>query len=321
MLSTTPLDPEPMLHRNTLLVPVDIAGGERVAHYAATLAARSGARLLLLHVLDSFTPSLPGPLEETDGEHAHPAQFVRERTDRLAALADEVARSGADVETRVVSHLSAAEAILAVVDEVRPAAVVMGTHARGTAGRFVLGSVAAAVVRRSHAPVLTVRVAAPTPDQAPRRVLVGVDLSPLAVPLVRAVAAWVHETGGVDEVVLCHAVEGGQPRGAYGLGLGAVRRSTFPRSVADARNELDHLVARWWEGPPVRTVALDGPAGRVLLGEAGRTCADLVVVATHGWRGVDLMLVLGSVANRVIRQAACPVLTFTRVSLRRHGAV
>ncbi len=42
---------------------------------------------------------------------------------------------------------------------------------------------------------------------------------------------------------------------------------------------------------------------------------------TRAWRGVDLVHVLGSVAGRVLRQSACPVLTFSRASLRKHGAM
>lgn len=311
-----------MSPQNALLVPLDLVdGAEQVAHYAAALAARSGDRLVLLTVLNSVELGPPSPLHEPDGRHAHPARFEGERTAALAALAEEVARSGVGVETRVVAHLSEAEAVLGVVDERRPVAVVMGTNARRVPGRFVLGSVAEAVVRRSPVPVFTVRIGDGPPPAAPRRVLVGVDLSPLAVPLVRAVAAWAQAGGGIDEVVLCHAVEGGQPRGAYGLGYGSVRRATFPRTVEGARHELDTLAAQWWEGPPVRTVATRGPAARVLLDEAARARADLVVVATHGWHGLDLVLVLGSVAGRLLRQSACPVLTFSRASLRKHGAM
>ena len=308
---------------NTVLVPVDLAdGAERVAHYAATLAARSGDRLVLFAVLDPAARGPSTPSTEPDGGRVPPALSGDEPTAALAALsalAEALRPSGVEVETCVVAHRSSAEAILAAVEERRPAAVVMGTNARAAPGRFVLGSVAEAVVRRSSAPVFTVRVEDGPPPAAPRRVLVGVDLSPLAAPLVRAVAAWAG--AGTDEVVLCYAVESGQPRGAYGLGLGAIRRATFPRTVDGARRELDALAARWWHGAPVQTVATHGPAGRVILAEAERVHADLVVVATHGWRGLDLVLVLGSVAGRVLRQAACPVLTFTRASLRPHGAM
>lgn len=55
---------------------------------------------------------------------------------------------------------------------------------------------------------------------------------------------------------------------------------------------------------------------RVLVGEpaaamvhlARRERVDLIVIATHGWRGLKRLL-LGSVAERVVRTAPCPVIT------------
>ena len=51
-----------------------------------------------------------------------------------------------------------------------------------------------------------------------------------------------------------------------------------------------------------------GPAAQAITDAAQRHAADLIVVATHGRTGV-LHLLLGSVAERVVRTAACPVLT------------
>jgi nucleotide-binding universal stress UspA family protein len=51
-----------------------------------------------------------------------------------------------------------------------------------------------------------------------------------------------------------------------------------------------------------------GPAYLAVTEVAGRYEADLIVVATHGRTGV-LHLLLGSVAERVVRTATCPVLT------------
>jgi universal stress protein A len=51
-----------------------------------------------------------------------------------------------------------------------------------------------------------------------------------------------------------------------------------------------------------------GPAYLAITDVARRCAADLIVVATHGRTGV-LHLLLGSVAERVVRAATCPVLT------------
>jgi nucleotide-binding universal stress UspA family protein len=56
------------------------------------------------------------------------------------------------------------------------------------------------------------------------------------------------------------------------------------------------------------TRMLEGTAYQEIVREARETNADLIVVGTHGRRGLA-HLMLGSVAERVVRNAACPVLT------------
>jgi nucleotide-binding universal stress UspA family protein len=50
-----------------------------------------------------------------------------------------------------------------------------------------------------------------------------------------------------------------------------------------------------------------GPVADVVVREAGRQRADLVVIGTHGRRGVR-RLVLGSDAEQVVRASRVPVL-------------
>lgn len=58
----------------------------------------------------------------------------------------------------------------------------------------------------------------------------------------------------------------------------------------------------------VRTVIRKGPAQAEIVALAAEERADLVVMGTHGRGGVSRVL-LGSVADRVLRTAPCPVLT------------
>jgi universal stress protein A len=57
-----------------------------------------------------------------------------------------------------------------------------------------------------------------------------------------------------------------------------------------------------------RTVLQTGTAFQVITDTAKRLKADLIVMATHGRTGLSHVL-LGSVAERVVRTAQCPVLT------------
>ena len=51
-----------------------------------------------------------------------------------------------------------------------------------------------------------------------------------------------------------------------------------------------------------------GPAAKQIVEHAGKIGADLIVMGTHGRTGLSHLL-LGSVAERVVRTAGCPVLT------------
>ncbi len=58
----------------------------------------------------------------------------------------------------------------------------------------------------------------------------------------------------------------------------------------------------------VRTRVLQGPAAALILELADKEEVDLIVIASHGesgWR----RLIFGTVADKVVRQASCPVLT------------
>jgi nucleotide-binding universal stress UspA family protein len=59
---------------------------------------------------------------------------------------------------------------------------------------------------------------------------------------------------------------------------------------------------------PVETESIDGSPARQILTYAQEADADLIVMGTHGRSGVDRLL-LGSVAERVVRSSSVPVLT------------
>jgi len=62
------------------------------------------------------------------------------------------------------------------------------------------------------------------------------------------------------------------------------------------------------KGVAARTVLLRGRPSYEIVEEARKRRADLIVMGTHGRTGLE-HVVLGSVAERVVRLAPCPVLT------------
>jgi nucleotide-binding universal stress UspA family protein len=77
-----------------------------------------------------------------------------------------------------------------------------------------------------------------------------------------------------------------------------------------ARLQLDHLLVDNDEPPlPIRRVVITSSSPALAIVEyAGMEPIDLIVTGTHG-RGAVAHLLMGSVAERVVRTARCPVLT------------
>jgi universal stress protein A len=77
-----------------------------------------------------------------------------------------------------------------------------------------------------------------------------------------------------------------------------IRRQLVARSAASGHND-------------VTTEVLTGPAAKTIADYATQHQCDLIVMGTQGRQGVAHML-MGSVAERVVRTAACPVLVVPR---------
>lgn len=78
---------------------------------------------------------------------------------------------------------------------------------------------------------------------------------------------------------------------------------------AAARRQLDALLVGNDEKPAVKKAVITSSAPAACIVQYARDLAiDLIVVGTHG-RGAVAHLLMGSVAERVVRTAPCPVLT------------
>jgi nucleotide-binding universal stress UspA family protein len=121
-----------------------------------------------------------------------------------------------------------------------------------------------------------------------RRILCPVDLSlhsRYALEHAVVLARWYR-----SKVVVFHAHDAHEDRGAALQQIASLVEPLRPSGV-----ELD-------------AVAIAGPPVQSILEVARSLPADVVVMGTHGRGGLD-HLVLGSVAEKVLRKASCPVLT------------
>jgi universal stress protein A len=140
----------------TILVPVDFsAGSDAAVEWAQAIAARFGAALVLLHVVDTTANALVGSPGGVLAPPPPPALYEELREEARRALAELGARApGARTLLREGTPRTE---ILAVAKEVGADLIVMGTHGRTGLAHLLFGSVAEYVVRHAPVPVFTVR--------------------------------------------------------------------------------------------------------------------------------------------------------------------
>ncbi len=138
---------------NKILVPTDGSkGSERALQVAAEVAQRFGSKVVLVFVAEPPGMLYPPGLSYVDLMDST-TKWGREI---VGSAAETLEKNGVAVE-RHVREGHPAQVILESIEEWAVDLVVMGTHGRRGLDRVLLGSVAEEVVRRSKAPVITVR--------------------------------------------------------------------------------------------------------------------------------------------------------------------
>lgn len=144
--------------------------------------------------------------------------------------------------------------------------------------------------------------------EAITRILVPVDFSPHSDRALRYAARLAGWLGASVELV--HVVDNPFASGAWTSEIYVPSLPQMLESlVADARKRLEALkkvVAD--QGVKVDAMVLEGQPAFAIIDHAADGRFDLIVMGTHGRTGFSHAF-MGSVAERVVRRAPCPVLT------------
>jgi len=288
----------------TVLVGYDLsAQSEQALERAIAIALLHRARIVLVHA-----QSDDAPMAEVDNDMLKQLGEVSAavRAEAAVRIADRLGQIQAlGLEADVISRVGPPSDILAAAANERAAElIVLGTHGTTGIARFLLGSVASETIRAAPCDVLVCR--GPTLRAAFRKPVVAMDFSPAAIRALDHTAD-VIEAGTTIEVL--HAWQ--LPVGSWGATL--LGQARFPWStvrdavLAGAKAQADKLVASRQGRTPIHVDLVQGPPASVLTSAAERHGHDLIVVGTHGTRGFRRLL-LGSVADGVVRHAPCSVL-------------
>lgn len=290
-----------------ILVPLDGSElAEQALSVGASRARKAGATLHLVSVHEplpvmAMPPDFPVAMQDLE---------ERRREEMVQYLESVAAAARASLSTEVTASVLAGGASAALCEyvETHPVdLVVMTTHGRTGLSRLWLGSVADRMLRRLAVPVLLLHPReAPQPTEF-RHLLVALD-GEIEEPVLAAAMA----VGRCDTAryTLTRVVE---PTIPIVSGL-AMRPGHLPpdwtaQREIEARNYLARLADRL--GSPGLEVSWQVLVGRGVADQvlelAGAIGADCIAVGTHGARGMERLL-LGSVADKIVRGAGVPVL-------------
>ena len=137
-----------------------------------------------------------------------------------------------------------------------------------------------------------------------KRIVVGTDFSETAERAVDAAVDLAAQVGAA--ITLVHAYE--LPMYSFPDGVVVSSPDVAKRITSDALERLEAAVERRKaRGVSIQSVLRMGAAWDELNGVAEEQNAEVIVVGTHGRRGFSRVL-MGSVAERMMRTAVCPLL-------------
>ena len=142
-----------------------------------------------------------------------------------------------------------------------------------------------------------------------KRILVPHDFSPCAIRAERTAAELATVHGG--QLLLLHvtSVPGVDPETELGFSEVAEAAPLSRRLTGEPKARLEHIASTMRaRGLSVETEALVGPLAATILAQAEKHECDVIVMGTHGRKGIQRLL-LGSVTEDVLRRANIPVVT------------
>jgi nucleotide-binding universal stress UspA family protein len=244
------------------------------------------------------------------GEYGFSADLTQEIADDAgkaldAAVHDATTLGAKRITSQLVAGMPRDEILRLLERDPAFDLVVVGTHGRTGLSRVLLGSVAESIVRHAPCSVLVVR-----PDSAVtpfRRVLCPIDFSESSRHAAELAAGLVP--AGSPGITLLHVID--PP-------IDHDRRQSVIHFLRDLDRRTTEHLAGWAAELQPRAAAPVGrhcrvgrPGAEILKALDEEPAFDLAVTGSHGRTGLARVF-LGSVAEKIVRHAKCPVLVARR---------
>jgi nucleotide-binding universal stress UspA family protein len=295
----------------SLLVPLDGSEfSERALPLARALAKATGASLHLVHVHvphppDHFLSNTQFHYEGLDLEEYE----AHHREQEKAYLEEVEARISKDIPVdAALLEGQVAEEVARYAEGAGTDLVLITTHGHTGLSRMWLGSVADALVRCTSLPLLVVHPAigghVPAEVSMFEHIMVPLDGSEMSASILGPAVDLAVATGA--RLTLVHVVSSSA---VLGTRIFPVLPDDVGPAMQKAREYLEGKAGELrGKGLTVEThVEEHESPGRAIAAIADKLGADLIALATHGYGGMKRAL-LGSVADKVLRSSALPLL-------------
>jgi nucleotide-binding universal stress UspA family protein len=300
-----------MVRFTRIVCPVDLSDySQRALDHAMAIAQWHHAHVWALQVHQLVTPALAA----APALAAEAFQVIRlselERIQLETSLRDWVTsgtEAGSSVEAIVQEDFNVSDSIVSYAEEVGADLITIATHGRSGFKRFVLGSVTEKILRIAPCAVLVVpphaHEAAPRSPVNYQRIVCPVDCSAASLHAVDVAASLAADAGG--RLTIVHIVEAPPELADVPSPVVSGYRDL---AFSQARQSLSAMTTRLQASCSVEGVLRTGKPAREILRLVDEEQADLIVMGVEGSGAVDRLL-FGSVCQRVVREATCPVLT------------
>ncbi|RMF93803.1 MAG: universal stress protein [Candidatus Schekmanbacteria bacterium] len=290
-----------------ILVPVDFSDGSMNSFNLAEFFSKDrGSKIILVHIISE--PLITDPIHSS--EYFTPkiiADLKEELEEKIQEEYVEKSNLKNDIETVVLRGYPPTE-IISLIEKTNADLVVMGTHGRKGLAHLLLGSVTEKVIRASKVPVITMRVDTVIAPESYniKKILVPYDFSQLSeksLHLAERIANFYHSE--IDLVFV------NQPITYYPYYLSDYisEEDVLEKIDEEIKEKLEALANREEsKNIKVDTFVKRGEPYEKIIELSEELASNLIVMGTHGRSGIA-HVVIGSVAERVIRSSHIPVMT------------
>jgi len=282
------------MYKNILVAFDDSEFSKAALKEASLWVMKHGGKVILAHAVN---PNREGFKISKTNLKGH-----LEKEKKLCDKTGESAKSdyGIDIESLVIEG-ETSDVILDIAIEKKADLISMGTYGKRSLKRLILGSVTSHVVVNSPCDVLVVKKYCSECIGRYDSITLPFDGSEFSKKALKIACQLSKiDNAGINAVYVIPRYE----EMVEFFMTGSIKESLMKESqkIIDTAVKIAEE-----QGVSIKTEILEGHAGDKIIEASDKQKNNLIVIGTHGWRGIN-KAIMGSISERILINATCPVL-------------